>query len=101
MKFYGVLLLVALSVIALSESFNPLVSLRYSFGSLSRLSMLSDGTQAGRVTMYKKEGCPYCAAAKQLLEEKHNLQITYVDIESPQRYHFSLYIHEMFTYSNK
>lgn len=41
--------------------------------------------QLGRVTMYKKEGCPYCMKAKELLEGKYLLNIVFVDIESPQR----------------
>jgi len=34
--------------------------------------------------MYKKEGCPYCKKAKELLEEKYKLDITFVDIEEPR-----------------
>jgi glutaredoxin 3 len=34
--------------------------------------------------MYKKEGCPYCIKARELLETKHELSITFVDIESPE-----------------
>lgn len=41
--------------------------------------------QLGRVTMYKKEGCPYCMKAKELLEGKYGLNIVFIDIESPQR----------------
>lgn len=41
--------------------------------------------QLGRVTMYKKEGCPYCIKAKELLEGKYGLNIVFIDIESPQR----------------
>ena len=40
--------------------------------------------QKGRVTMSKKEGCPYCEKAKALLEGKYGLAITYVDIKSEQ-----------------
>lgn len=41
--------------------------------------------QKGIVTMYKKEGCPYCKAAKELLEKTYELEIKYVDIESADR----------------
>ena len=40
--------------------------------------------QKGRVTMYKKEGCPFCLKAQTLLEGKYGLTITYVDIKSEQ-----------------
>jgi len=39
--------------------------------------------QLGRVTMYKKEGCPYCVKAISLLEGKYGLDINYVDIKEP------------------
>jgi glutaredoxin len=42
--------------------------------------------QQGRVTMYKKEGCPFCDKAIELLENKYDLTITIVDIEAPERY---------------
>ena len=41
--------------------------------------------QQGRVTMYKKNGCPHCAKAIELLEGKYGLKINYVDIESENR----------------
>ena len=41
--------------------------------------------QLGIVTMYKKNGCPHCAAAIQLLEGTYGLSIRYVDIESENR----------------
>jgi len=37
--------------------------------------------QLGRVTMYTKEGCPFCKKAKALLEDVHGLNIEYVDVE--------------------
>ena len=40
--------------------------------------------QKGRITMYKKEGCPFCLKAKLLLEGKYGLTVTYVDIKSEQ-----------------
>lgn len=40
--------------------------------------------QKGRVTMYKKEGCPFCLKAQGLLEGKYGLTVTYVDIKSEQ-----------------
>jgi glutaredoxin len=35
--------------------------------------------------MYKREGCPYCVKARELLEGKYDLSITFVDIEAPER----------------
>ena len=34
------------------------------------------------MTMYKKEGCPHCKKARELLEEKYGLHVACVDIES-------------------
>ena len=42
-------------------------------------------TQLGIVTMYKKDGCPYCKNATALLEEKYGLKITFVDINGDQK----------------
>lgn len=39
--------------------------------------------QEGRVTMYKKESCPFCKKARDLLEGKYQLRIDYVDVEEP------------------
>ncbi len=55
--------------------------------SMNRLMMQSQ-EQLGRVTMYKKEGCPYCSKAKTLLQEKYQLNVTYVDVESANRYFY-------------
>ena len=41
--------------------------------------------QLGRVTMYKKVGCPYCIKATELLEGKYKLKVDFVDIESEKR----------------
>lgn len=41
--------------------------------------------QKGIVTMYKKEGCPYCSASIDLLQNKYSLDIKFVDIESDKR----------------
>eukprot|EP01041_Mallomonas_annulata_P009058 gene9058-18763_t len=41
--------------------------------------------QQGQVTMYKKNGCPHCAKAVDLLQGKYELNITFVDIEAPER----------------
>lgn len=40
--------------------------------------------QKGIVTIYKKNGCPHCIKAIELLEKKYELNITFVDIESPE-----------------
>ncbi len=47
-------------------------------------AMILDADQLGRVTMYKKQGCPYCDKAASLLTEKYGLEITYVDIEDTE-----------------
>ncbi len=41
--------------------------------------------QLGRVTMYKKETCPYCMKARALLEDKYQLFVNYVDVEEPDQ----------------
>jgi thiol-disulfide isomerase/thioredoxin len=51
--------------------------------SLKFTKKLSLFAQLGRVTMYKKDTCPYCKKAKELLEEKYGLKVTYVDVEEP------------------
>eukprot|EP00607_Mallomonas_marina_P005480 CAMPEP_0182426124 /NCGR_PEP_ID=MMETSP1167-20130531/12603_1 /TAXON_ID=2988 /ORGANISM="Mallomonas Sp, Strain CCMP3275" /LENGTH=116 /DNA_ID=CAMNT_0024607333 /DNA_START=145 /DNA_END=495 /DNA_ORIENTATION=- len=38
--------------------------------------------QKGIVTMYKKDGCPHCANAVELLTGKYSLDIKFVDVES-------------------
>jgi thioredoxin-related protein len=53
--------------------------------SVFRQSLMELMDQKGIVTMYKKEGCPYCKSAKELLENTYELEIKYVDIESAQR----------------
>lgn len=45
----------------------------------------SNDEQKGMVTMYKKNGCPYCKQAIELLEGKYALKLTYVDIEGDDR----------------
>ena len=60
---------------------NGLISHRsYVIPKTLKLTALFD--QLGRVTMYKKETCPYCKKAKELLEGHYNLIINYVDIEN-------------------
>ena len=56
----------------------------------SRKVPMSLSMQLGRVTMYKKNGCPYCARAIELLEGKYQLKINYVDIESENRFVYFL-----------
>ena len=47
---------------------------------MGNLRMSND--QLGRVTMYIKQGCPFCERAKDLLESEYKLEIAYVDVES-------------------
>ena len=47
----------------------------------SALRMSAGGEQEGIVTMYKKEGCPYCKKAIELLSGTYKLDIKFVDIE--------------------
>lgn len=49
--------------------------------SMQRMQLFAQ--QLGRVTIYKKEGCPYCIKAKELLEGKYELKINYVDVQDP------------------
>ncbi|KAJ1432611.1 thioredoxin-like protein [Ochromonadaceae sp. CCMP2298] len=77
MKFsLSALLLVLLQVA--SALYAPMRTVR-----ASRLSLNMMAEQLGRVTMYKKEGCPYCEKAKTMLENEHGLKIDFVDIEEP------------------
>jgi glutaredoxin 3 len=46
-----------------------------------RVLHVLESDQLGRVTMYKKKGCPFCDKATALLEEKYGLSISYVDVE--------------------
>ena len=46
---------------------------------------ISNDQQLGIVTMYKKDSCPYCKKAKELLEGKYQLKISYVDVEEPDQ----------------
>lgn len=61
---------------------------------ISRSRILSRGTQQkgsetalfnqlGRVTMYKKQGCPHCTQAINLLQNQYELRIDFVDVEEP------------------
>jgi glutaredoxin 3 len=38
--------------------------------------------QLGRVTVYKKIGCPHCAAALSLLQDEYKLSVSEVDIHA-------------------
>ncbi|CAM9634763.1 unnamed protein product [Ectocarpus sp. 6 AP-2014] len=44
------------------------------------LSMMSGDGQAGLVTVYHKETCPYCKKALALLENDYSLQVTRVNV---------------------
>jgi glutaredoxin len=39
----------------------------------------------GIVTMYTKNGCPFCKLATELLTDKYGVKITFVDIENPEQ----------------
>ena len=73
----ALLLMSPLLALAFGSSFPKAIRMR-------NLKMQS-GDQLGIVTMYKKEGCPYCAKAKDLLEGKYGLNIKFVDIEGEKR----------------
>jgi len=45
----------------------------------------SDLAQLGIVTMYTKNGCPFCKLATELLTDKYGVKITFVDIENPEQ----------------
>lgn len=49
------------------------------------ISMNSDN-QLGRVTMYRKLTCPFCIKATSILEGKHGLLVSYVNVEESDRY---------------
>ena len=61
---------------------NIVLSSLTSMTSTSAAVNTETSTQLGIVTMYKKDSCPYCKAAKELLEGTYGLKITYVDIEN-------------------
>ena len=50
-----------------------------------RRALALDADQLGRVTMYKKQGCPHCDKAVSLLTEKYGLEITFVDVEDAEK----------------
>lgn len=69
-------LLIILALLALTDGFK--------FGRMfmsRHRAMILDADQLGRVTMYKKQGCPHCDKAVSLLTDKYGLEITFVDIE--------------------
>ena len=55
--------------------------------------------QLGRVTMYKKETCPYCKKARELLEGKYGLKVTYVDVEEAEASKREEILQQMRTFS--
>jgi hypothetical protein len=75
---------VALMVLLFSVSLSAFQPSMFKKSSVSgaRMQLFA---QLGRVTMYKKEGCPYCVKARGLLEEKYQLKIDFVDIEHPDQ----------------
>ena len=75
LKFEAILLLLWLVCCAAFQSHMPSVT-----RTMQRMQLFA---QLGRVTIYKKEGCPYCIKAKELLEGKYELKINFVDIQEP------------------
>ena len=67
-------------LLAMASSFK----LNRLFMSRSRLTLLS-AEQLGRVTMYKKQGCPFCVKALDTLVSKYGLDVTEVDIEGEKQ----------------
>lgn len=55
--------------------------------------------QLGRVTVYKKDSCPYCNKARELLEGKYGLQLSLVDIEEPDAKKREEMLQQMRTFS--
>eukprot|EP00965_Chrysotila_dentata_P040058 1330478-Pleurochrysis_carterae.AAC.2 len=55
--------------------------------------------QLGRVTMYMRPGCPFCAKAKVLLEEDYGIDVSYVDIWEGTEKEKAAKIRQMTTYS--
>lgn len=76
-------------LVALGSGYRGLPPLHRVISTAPRLSMSSDNhtpvEQLGIVTMYKKESCPYCKKARDLLETKYSLRINYVDVEEPDQ----------------
>lgn len=79
-SIFGLILLCLASLTAPFRFPNALINKQASSGFQRRMNLFA---QLGIVTMYKKEGCPFCAKAIDLLENKHHLNITYVDIQNP------------------
>ena len=65
----------------------------------ARLQRCALFAQLGRVTMYKKETCPYCKKARELLEGKYGLAVTYVDVEEPDAAKKEEILQQMRTFS--
>ena len=68
---------------------------------VTQLQMTScqEQKQLGRVTIYKKESCPYCKKARELLEGKYGLAISYVDVETAEGDKKEEILHQMRTFS--
>eukprot|EP01040_Poterioochromonas_malhamensis_P009605 gene9605-10429_t len=77
-------------------SFQPLSNSLLRFRSQQRMNLFA---QIGIVTMYKKEGCPHCAKAKDLLENKYQLKVTYVDVQNPDAATRDNILYQMRTFS--
>lgn len=73
--------LILVAFIAFASGFVPRSSLTHSVP-IRQIKRMQIFAQLGRVTMYKKESCPYCKKARELLEGKYGLTVTFVDIET-------------------
>lgn len=51
--------------------------------SVMRSARMQLFAQLGRVTMYKKDSCPHCKKATELLEGQYQLKINFVNVEEP------------------
>lgn len=66
-----------------------LIVLQYGFSfngghmSVMRSARMQLFAQLGRVTMYKKDSCPHCKKATELLEGQYQLKINFVNVEEP------------------
>uniref|UniRef100_A0A7S1XU45 Glutaredoxin domain-containing protein n=1 Tax=Phaeomonas parva TaxID=124430 RepID=A0A7S1XU45_9STRA len=68
-------------------------------GAMRRGSVSMAAEQAGRVTFYMRDGCPFCAKAKELLEDTYDAELTLVNIWEGDEDEQKKKIRSMTTYS--